>query len=97
MGGVSLGAKVCQPFRSQIFCSFVQTDQLLISGTRGQLGHGNLDDILEGEAVSIEALEGIKCKAIAAGMCAGWDHATALLLVTSLITSSRWVAFYGAL
>ena len=43
-------------------------------GSRGQLGHGNLDDIVEGFAVPVEALEGVPCKAITAG---GW-HSMAL-------------------
>ncbi|UXI15604.1 hypothetical protein NH340_JMT01547 [Sarcoptes scabiei] len=43
------------------------------TGSRGQLGHGNIDDCLE-KANVIEALNGVKCKAIAAG---GW-HSIAL-------------------
>ena len=43
-------------------------------GSRGQLGHGNLIDIVGQNALVIEALDGIKCKSIAAG---GW-HSLAL-------------------
>ncbi|KAI2807414.1 RCC1 domain-containing protein 1 [Blomia tropicalis] len=43
-------------------------------GSRGQLGHNNLDNVLDTPAVTIEALDGIKCRSIAAG---GW-HSLAL-------------------
>lgn len=43
-------------------------------GSRGQLGHGNLENVVDTNAVVVEALDGIRCKAVAAG---GW-HSMAL-------------------
>lgn len=38
------------------------------NGSRGQLGHGNIENILD-KAKIVEAMHGVKCKSIAAG---GW-------------------------
>lgn len=44
------------------------------NGSRGQLGHGSISNIVDDQAEIVEALEGIPCKAIIAG---GW-HSMAL-------------------
>ncbi|OTF73467.1 Regulator of chromosome condensation (RCC1) repeat protein [Euroglyphus maynei] len=44
------------------------------NGSRGQLGHGSISNIVDDRAEIVEALEGIPCKAIIAG---GW-HSLAL-------------------
>lgn len=91
-----LNAKINAPGDKQVAISAGQEHILLLSddgrvqswgrGLRGQLGHGTLDNVDQGQAKTIEALEGMPFKAISAG---GW-HSIALSLDSSCIYAWGW-------
>lgn len=72
-----LGAQINAPGDKQVAISAGQEHILLLAadgrvqsygrGGRGQLGHGTLDNVDQGRAQTIEALEGVPFKAISSG------------------------------